>query len=69
MDGEKSSKRDCEGNAWTRFGLDSGLQKKEMKIGFAGFLFCVEWCGMEEKERKNESGNILAGQVGMKVAG
>lgn len=24
---------------------------------------------MEEKERKNESGNILAGQVGMKVTG
>ena len=46
-----------------------GLQEKEMEIGFAGFLFCVEWRGMEEKERKNESGNILAGQVGMKVAG
>lgn len=40
-----------------------------MEIGFAGFLFCVEWCGMEEKERKNENGNILAGQAGMKVAG
>lgn len=40
-----------------------------MEIGFAGFLFCVEWCGMEEKERKNESGNILAGQAGMKVTG
>lgn len=24
---------------------------------------------MEEKERKDESGNILAGQAGMKVAG
>lgn len=24
---------------------------------------------MEEKERKNENGNILAGQAGMKVAG
>jgi len=29
----------------------------------------VEWNGMEEKERKNESGNILAGQAGMKVTG
>ena len=48
-----------------------GLQEKEMEIGFAGFLFfwCVEWSGIEEKERKNESGNILAGQAGMKVAG
>lgn len=44
-------------------------KKKEMEIGFAGFLFCVEWSGMEEKERKNESGNILAGQAGMKVTG
>jgi len=26
----------------------------------------VEWSGMEEKERKDESGNILAGQAGMK---
>ena len=41
-----------------------GLQEKEMEIGFAGFLFCIEWNGMEEKERKNESGNILAGQAG-----
>lgn len=47
-----------------------GLQEKEMEIGFAGFLFlCVEWSGMEEKERKDESGNILAGQAGMKVEG
>lgn len=44
-----------------------GLQEKEMEIGFAGFLFCIEWSGMEEKERKNESGNILAGQAGMKL--
>lgn len=41
------------------------MQEKEMEIGFAGFLFCIEWSGMEEKERKNESGNILAGQAGM----
>ena len=51
MDGEKSSERDCEGNAWTRFGLDSGLQKKEMEIGFAGFLFL---CGVEWNGRKRE---------------
>lgn len=51
-----------------------GLQEKEMEIGFAGFLFfcvwmCVEWSGIEEKERKNESGSVLAGQAGMEVAG
>lgn len=69
MDGEKSSERDCEGDAWTRFGLNLGLQEKEMEIGFAGFLFCIEWNGMEEKEIKNESGNILTGQAGMKVMG
>lgn len=46
-----------------------GLQEKEMEIGFAGFLFCIEWNGMEEKEIKNESGNILTGQAGMKVMG
>lgn len=53
MDGEKSSERDCEGNAWTRFGLDSGLQKKEMEIGFAGFLFFVQ-SEMKKKKEKNE---------------
>lgn len=31
-------------------------------------FFCA-WSGMEEKERKNERGNILAGQAGMKVTG
>ena len=46
-----------------------GLQEKEMEIGFAGFLVCIEWSGMEEKERKNESGNILAGQAGMEIVG
>lgn len=46
-----------------------GLQEKEMEIGFAGFLFLcgVEW--KKKRKRKNESGNILAGQAGMKVEG
>lgn len=66
MDSEKGSERDCEGDAWVRV---VRKKEKEMETGEVGFLFCVEWCGMEEKERKNESGNILAGQVGMKVAG
>ena len=29
----------------------------------------MEWSGMKEKERKDERGNILAGQAGMEVAG
>jgi len=33
------------------------------------FFLCVEWSGIEEKERKNESGSVLAGQAGMKVEG
>ena len=31
------------------------------------FFLCVEWSGMKEKERKDERGNILAGQAGMEV--
>lgn len=33
------------------------------------FFLCVEWSGIEEKERKNESGSVLAGQSGMEIVG
>lgn len=32
-------------------------------------LYFFAWSGMEEKERKNESESVLAGQAGMKVTG
>ena len=33
------------------------------------FFLCVEWSEIEEKERKNESGSVLAGQAGMEIVG
>ena len=50
MDGEKSSERDCEGDAWVRV---VRKKEKEMEIGFAGFLFFVQ-SEMKKKKEKNE---------------
>ena len=47
MDGEKSSERDCEGDAWVGV---VRKKEKEMETGEVGFLFFV--CGVEWKKKR-----------------
>lgn len=56
MDGEKSSERDCEGDAWVGV---VRKKEKEMETGEVGFLFFVAWKGGRGRKNKDENGNVL----------
>lgn len=56
MDGEKSSERACEGDAWVGV---VRKKEKEMETGEVGFLFFVAWNGGRGRKNKDENGNVL----------
>ena len=53
MDGEKSSERDCEGDAWVGV---VRKKEKEMETGEVGFLFFVAWNGGEGERTRMRTG-------------